>query len=290
MKQITDDKYKLNDIGLRKAIARREGRHPKMPSDLNQLVLEKVESRSKRPHRQWMLRIAACALLLIALAAMWKFSQKKPSDKPLTASVDKSKPTSLQHSVKPENESKETQDITHKKISSKKLVSTASHQIDRQESISAEETQEDEDVAPTASPNDTLLNSETSRLMANYIAQLAKMAHTQELPLDCSNLGKSAIYVFPDDKETDIYTRLNMIATWCDFNDSTLRMRSTAQQMVIEIARSQNVEGVKELWMAKRRYGNIYLYHTRSIGNEIPMMACYQDFLNKNARKRNNCG
>ena len=118
--------------------------------------------------------------------------------------------------------------------------------------------------------------------MNDFIEKLAAYNEVNEVPLECSATAKdsavySAVYVFPDKSEVNLFARLLQAA--CSYEDTTpgYHLNFTHQQFFFCLDDPNNQR--KYLWIAERINGNrILLYKTRQPLGSAMSAACYQDF------------
>lgn len=278
------------DEGLRRALARREGRMPKMSADLNERLMERMEKKVSAPtvssdglKRRWMWGVAASIAMVVVLAVA---GMLVPSSSPSLSRDSSLIKDDSMHRVN------EVAGAAEKLLASNEVtVKVQTEQADTllgravktvMKMLEPKKTSkkvEAEDVVTAENTGDTLELTSDQRKMASYVAQLAQMYHAQSMPLDCQDNGKGKIYIFQEDKETDILALLNRVVVWLDTDNPSVRMSYTASQMTLELDGDSRRKEANEVWLADRRDGRIYLYHSQSAGDEWASAGCYMDFL-----------
>lgn len=262
------------DTALRRAIARREARLPKMPDTLNSMVMERVP---KPCRRRRMLRLVCGAAASVAIIAMLgvKWASTPPDNHHATATMPTAaepKPTILATSATP---TAPAAPATHGQVCkrTKAYTQPAKPQQSGCGNTSATET-------------DTMATYQ--KQVADYIAMLAQTYHAEALPIDCRTGGSNTVYIFGDDDESDVFQKLCMIALWIDTDRPGVRMAFDQGQMTLELNDSSRQGGTDQLWLADRRNGHIYLYRSQSDTDAWRQSACYTAFVGQEGRKTEN--
>ncbi len=109
--------------------------------------------------------------------------------------------------------------------------------------------------------------------MEDFIVKFAAYHGVEQMPLDCSHSADStvvsAVYVFPDKKEVNVFGRLLQAACWYDDATPGYLLNFSYQQFFFCLKDLRL--GLKYLWIAERLNGKILLYSTHSpIDAEVP--------------------
>ena len=113
-----------------------------------------------------------------------------------------------------------------------------------------------------------------------FIAKLAGYYHVKQGELLCSapldSNMVSAVYVFPDKKEIDVFSRLLQVA--CCYSDDTpgYFLNFSHQQFFFELKDMR--KQLHYRWIAERVNGMILLYGTNAPIGAKTSSACYQDY------------
>ncbi len=126
-------------------------------------------------------------------------------------------------------------------------------------------------------------------LVDEFIAKLAASYGIEQEPQDSlSTLDASSvdyIYVFPEEKEVDVFGRLLQVACWYDNNSPGYQLHLSQSQFLFEL---QDVhEGRNHLWLAEKIGTNTFLY-----GVNVPIgvtlsNANYMDYRNQHIMGKN---
>ena len=113
-----------------------------------------------------------------------------------------------------------------------------------------------------------------------FIVKLATYHKVNEGELTCSSANDSslvsAVYVFPDTKEIDLFSRLLQVA--CCYSDETpgYLLNFSHQQFFFELKDMR--KQLKYRWIAERINGKILFYGTHAPLDTKESSACYQEY------------
>jgi len=253
-----------------------------------ELPLQQQERRSKIvPLRRWA-AVAASLLLLIGAGAMvWMQQDDATQPAPMVAKVEKPSTaiedtvaTPVVAAVEPLKEEKAPQAVVP--IPTEKV----------REKTEVVETPEADDLLPDEDPNihyasneltkDTLTYQDPARV-DDFIAQLADYNNVKQGKLTCSapldSNMVSAVYVFPDKKEIDVFGRLLQVACWYDSKTPGYHLNFSQQQFFFELKDMRRQ--LQYRWIAERVNGKILLYSTCAPIEVVVSSACYQEYLDE---------
>ena len=114
----------------------------------------------------------------------------------------------------------------------------------------------------------------------DFIAKLAAYHNVKQGGLKCTNHADSnmvsTVYVFPDTKELDLFSRLLQVA--CCYSDETpgYFLNFSHQQFFFELKDLRR--GLQYRWIAERVNGKILLYGTNAPLGSKESSACYQEY------------
>ena len=114
----------------------------------------------------------------------------------------------------------------------------------------------------------------------DFIAKLAAYHNVKQGGLKCTNRADSnmvsTVYVFPDTKELDLFSRLLQVA--CCYSDETpgYFLNFSHQQFFFELKDLRR--GLQYRWIAERVNGKILLYGTNAPLGTKESSACYQEY------------
>ncbi len=114
--------------------------------------------------------------------------------------------------------------------------------------------------------------------MEDFIVKFAAYHGVEQMPLDCSHSADgtvvTAAYLFPDQKEIDVFGRLLQAACW--FDDATPGYHLSFSHLQFFFELRDKRKGLKYLWIADRINGKILLFSTHSpIGSDLSA-ECYR--------------
>ena len=172
-------------------------------------------------------------------------------------------------------------------------VKSQTMKLQTRESQTAQPAKSDETYDESTDPNlhyasneltkDTVPYQDPARV-DSFIAKLAANYDVKQGELKCSQPAGSnvvsSVYVFPDNKEIDLFNRLLQVAC-CYKNETPGYFLNFSHQQFFFTLKDLH-RGQKYLWMAERiGGGRILLQSTRSTLNVVPSPACYQNFREK---------
>lgn len=129
---------------------------------------------------------------------------------------------------------------------------------------------------------DTVPYQEPARI-DEFIAKLAAYNKVNEGELNCSAANDSsmvsAVYVFPDNDEIDVFGRLLQVACWYDSKTPGYLLNFSHQQFFFELKDLR--KQLQYRWIAERVNGKILLYGTHAPLGAKESSACYQEYRNE---------
>ena len=148
-------------------------------------------------------------------------------------------------------------------------------------SVISAEPEEDPNLhyAAIETTKDTVPYQDPARV-DQFIAKLAGYYHVKQGELLCSvpidSNMVSAVYVFPDKKEIDVFSRLLQVA--CCYSDDTpgYFLNFSHQQFFFELKDMR--KQLQYRWIAERVNGRILLYGTNAPIGAKTSSVCYQDY------------
>ena len=117
----------------------------------------------------------------------------------------------------------------------------------------------------------------------DFIAQLADYHQVKQGQLKCSQPAEatvvSAVYVFPDKDDINLFERLLQVACWYDSKTSGYHLNFSQQQFFFELKDMR--KQLQYRWIAERINGRILFYGTHApLGTKVSS-ACYQQYRNE---------
>ena len=286
-----DKQYK--DTDLREALRRKYSDTPQLPADFMAKMEERLEAKPVAKTRRlwsWM-AAAACILLIIGIGfTMWP-QHGQPTEPMLARTTEQPKQKAPE--VKQESDDKQVSE--EKRVDTPVSVRTARTESPNgtdQESAGVGLKAAPLDAEPQSDPNlhyaaleltkDTVPYQDPARV-DDYIFQLAANHQVKQGVLKCSQPADSsvvsAVYVFPDKDEINLFGRLLQVACWYDSKTPGYHLNFSQQQFFFELKDMRRQ--LQYRWIAERINGKILLYGTNTpIGAKVSS-ACYQEYRNE---------
>ena len=285
-----EEKYK--DTDLREALRRKYADTPKLPENFMESMKLQTGEQTKpelvpAAKRWWWVAVAACLLLIIGFGM--KFMPTDRQGQSATKAIAKAEPKP-QQTTNLANETNSSANTYHPTTSNQQPETST------QQPKPNNQNQTPSTYHPTLStqhptPNtqlcyathklseDTIPYQDPARV-DDFIAKMATYNQVTEGELACSaSAGSSvvsAVYVFPDNQEIDLFSRLLQVA--CRYSDKTpgYHLNFSHQQFFFELKDMRHQ--LQYRWIAERINGAILLYSTNApIGEEVSS-ACYQEY------------
>ena len=283
---------KLKDTDLREALRHKYANTPLLPADFMAGMEQRMKAKPRRRINGWLLRVA-CLLILIGVGTMVLMEDKEPLP---------SEPCHVEEStwVQPQTHSplKMETAATKPTVSRKETTSSpgGNYQFPSRK-LPAPYVQ-----TPALEPEDEAINLhyvadvtqedttayQDPALIDDFIAKLAALHHVKQGELNCglsvdSNMV-SAVYVFPDKKEIDLFARLLQVACWYHLETPGYFLNFSQRQFIFQL--QDHRKQLKYSWIAERIGSQILLYGTNApIGAEFST-ACYQEYRDQLMNKR----
>ena len=141
--------------------------------------------------------------------------------------------------------------------------------------------------ASNETKTDTVPYQEPARV-DEFITKFANYYKVKEGELKCSATQDSnvvsAVYVFPDTKEIDVFSRLLQAACWYSDETPGYLLSFSHQQFFFELKDMR--KQLHYRWIAERVNGRILLYTTNAPIGEKTSSVCYQDYRDQLMRTR----
>ena len=159
----------------------------------------------------------------------------------------------------------------------------------KEEKAAVVETADTYELLPDEDPNihyaayeltkDTVTYQDPARV-DDFIAQLADYNNVKQGTLTCSAPSDSnmvsAVYVFPDKKEIDVFGRLLQVACWYDSKTPGYHLNFSQQQFFFELKDTRRQ--LQYYWIAERINGRILFYSAHAPLGTKASSACYQQY------------
>lgn len=286
-----DKQYK--DTDLREALRRKYADTPQLPADFMNNMERKMNPTRIRPVRRWWwIAAAASVLLIIGIGlTMMPTEETAPAT---TKVVAKMEPQQAPVVVTSQEEPKEEVASVQQPVSKKIVKKQAKPEKYTPSAVSAIHP-EDIHYASAEQTKDTLPYLNPARV-DEFIAKMAAYNNVKQGELECTQPAGdnvvSSVYVFPDNKEIDVFGRLLQVA--CCYSDEMpgYLLSFSHQQFFFELKDMR--EQLQYRWIAERVNGKILLYGTHAPLGTKESSACYQEYrdelmhiksINKNPRE-----
>ena len=265
------DKLKDNDI--REALCRRETkrRQPEVPDDFCDKVLAGIETPPSSQRKWTWAAVAACLLLLIGVGVTTNLKDHSTSDQTKRTAKVESKPEKMDIEVIPQKTepTEQPSSIQPQPVSEDKTTKT-------------ERTVEKVGTRPQKHTETTIDSTYISPSKVDeFIAKLADYYDVDPITLPCLGRSDSTVvskaYVFPDNDEVKLFSRLLQVA--CRYKDDTPGYLLNFSHRQFFFTLDDSRKGMKHLWIAERiGGGGILLYSTRSPKSTNVPSDCYRKY------------
>lgn len=132
-----------------------------------------------------------------------------------------------------------------------------------------------------ASASDTAYQSPAR--VDEFIAKLASYNGIEQEMLDCTSTTDATnyLYVFPNEKEVDVFAHLLQIACWYNKNTPGYQLRMSQDEFYFEL--SDTHEGRRYMWLAEKIGNNTFLYGVNAPIGVSVSNTNYMNFRDKHA-------
>ncbi len=285
-----EEKYK--DTDLREALRRKYADAPKLPENFMENMKlragEQTKPKAVPAVKRWRwAAVAACLLLIIGIGLTFMPTERQ--GQPATKAMAKAEPK-LQQTTNLANKTNSSANTQHPTpITHHQAPGTQQPKPNSQHQTPSTYHPTPSTQHPTPNTQlcyathklseDTIPYQDPARV-DDFIAKMAAYNKVKEGELACSaSAGSSvvsAVYVFPDNQEIDLFSRLLQVA--CRYSDKTpgYHLNFSHQQFFFELKDMRHQ--LQYRWIAERINGAILLYSTNApIGVEVSS-ACYQEY------------
>ena len=279
------------DTDLREALRRKYADTPQLPSGFMDDMKGQMNAPMVRPVRRWWwVATAACVLLIIGIGiTMMPTGETMPTASNVVAKVESQQASVVAATSKePKKERTSSQKTVNKKTGKKQPAKKQKKQLH-----DSGKQQKTVPVSPTVSPaytdhlhyasaeltKDTLPYQDPARV-DEFIAKMAAYNHVKQGELQCTQPAGSnvvsSVYVFPDNKEIDVFGRLLQVACWYSDETPGYLLSFSHQQFFFELKDMR--QQLQYRWIAERVNGKILLYGTHAPLGTKESPACYQEY------------
>jgi hypothetical protein len=279
------------DTDLREALRRKYADTPQLPPGFMDDMKGQMNAPMVRPVRRWWwVAAAACVLLIIGIGiTMMPTGETMPTASNVVAKVESPQASvDVATSKEPKKEGTSSQKTVNKKTGKKQPAKKQKKQL-----RDSGKQQKTIPVSPTVSPaytdhlhyasaemtKDTLPYQNPARV-DEFIAKMAAYNHVKQGELQCTQPAGSnvvsSVYVFPDNKEIDVFGRLLQVACWYSDETPGYLLSFSHQQFFFELKDMR--QQLQYRWIAERVNGKILLYGTHAPLGTKESPACYQEY------------
>ena len=278
---------KYNDTDLREALHRKYANTPELPSDFMAKMEQRMDSVpngspvAKRHHLSRWLAVAACLLLIVGIGLMLLpevEQQRKPMlakniTQPKVVEEPVAKVTPAQEQIP------QTKVVEVKKITKRSVKADERTDVTPTNRVEPVIMNSNLHYASNELTKDTLTYQNPARV-DEFIAKMAAYNNVKQGELECTQPAGSdvvsSVYVFPDNKEIDVFGRLLQVA--CCYSDETpgYLLSFSHQQFFFELKDMR--QQLQYRWIAERVGGKILLYGTHAPLGTKESSACYQEY------------
>ena len=279
------------DTDLREALRRKYADTPQLPPGFMDDMKGQMNAPMVRPVRRWWwVAAAACVLLIIGIGiTMMPTGETMPTASNVVAKVESPQASvDVATSKEPKKEGTSSQKTVNKKTGKKQPAKKQKKQL-----RDSGKQQKTIPVSPTVSPaytdhlhyasaeltKDTLPYQDPARV-DEFIAKMAAYNHVKQGELQCTQPAGSnvvsSVYVFPDNKEIDVFGRLLQVACWYSDETPGYLLSFSHQQFFFELKDMR--QQLQYRWIAERVNGKILLYGTHAPLGTKESPACYQEY------------
>ena len=291
---IVNEEYmnkQYKDTDLREALRRKYADTPQLPPGFMDDMKGQMNAPMVRPVRRWWwVAAAACVLLIIGIGiTMMPTGETMPTASNVVAKVESPQASvDVATSKEPKKEGTSSQKTVNKKTGKKQPAKKQKKQL-----RDSGKQQKTIPVSPTVSPaytdhlhyasaeltKDTLPYQNPARV-DEFIAKMAAYNHVKQGELQCTQPAGSnvvsSVYVFPDNKEIDVFGRLLQVACWYSDETPGYLLSFSHQQFFFELKDMR--QQLQYRWIAERVNGKILLYGTHAPLGTKESPACYQEY------------
>lgn len=289
---------RYNDTDLREALKRKYANTPQLPADFMANMEKRLENHGDRsrdskknhgpvPMIRWV-AVAASLLLLVGVGLTIIPTTEQSAPDALIAQQTTKAPqaetptTSSEESISP-NGADSQSEASGLTVRTERTESKQAACEQQQATIEPENSDADIDpnlhYASNEAKTDTLPYQDPAR-MDEFIAKMADYHQVKEGELKCSAQNDSnivsAVYVFPDTKEIDVFSRLLQAACWYSDETPGYLLSFSHQQFFFELKDMR--QQLHYRWIAERVNGKILLYGTHAPLGTKESSTCYQEY------------
>lgn len=282
----------LKDTDIREALRRREARRtkPEVPADFCDSIMQEIAPKKDSGTRWRWMAAAATVILIIGIGTTLLMKQGNgTTDNGLLTETTKQEIQKIQprepQPTKPDTleirASKPSMQIAQNNKPTTKMTETVEEQETPPQTTthSVTVTEPNLHYAAYSVAQDTAYQDPAR--MDEFIAKFASHYDIKQTRLECPDPkdgdATGVAYVFPDNKEIDVFGRLLQVACWYDSKTPGYLLNFSHQQLFFTLKDQR--KGQKYLWIAERvNDDRILLYCTHSPTEANVSSSCYQKY------------
>ena len=239
---------------------------------------------------RWLWTAAASLIIIIGIGTIWQFNHTTTPSQEIVAKAESTKiakdaTEAVTEAVKDVSEAITKQGLAQQSKATPNQVPLSSQPTSRY----TEPEPESPSVVIDEDPNvhyaaqeltkDTIPYQDPARV-DDFIAKLADYNKVKEGGLTCTATKDSsvvsAVYVFPDKDEINVFGRLLQVACWYDSKTPGYHLNFSQQQFFFELKDLR--QQLQYRWIAERINGRILFYGTHAPLGTKESSACYQQY------------
>ena len=295
-------KETYKDSDLREALRRKYADTPELPADFMPGLMKRMQETESAPQpakrRPWLypaVAAAASILLMIGVGKVLVHSDQQLMTPTLQAEVIANYQQGRVVAAQPPQEGIETeQTLPERAVAVHTPQKRVVAEQPPQETETAEQPPQQEvaDVDPNLHYAHNMVTEDTSlseqdevpyqdpARVDEFIAKFADNYNVKQGELQCSVHNDSnvvsTVYVFPDVKEVDVFSRLLQVACWYSDETPGYLLNFSHRQFFFELKDLRRQ--LQYRWIAERVNGKILLYSTCSPIEVVVSSACYLEY------------
>lgn len=279
------------DTDLREALRRKYADTPQLPADFMAKMQEKIQPRPvAKTRRLWTwIAAVACILLLIGVGVTVRSTYSRIEPEKLathhstTAPQAEKQTASIQQRTSPKPADPQPEagvtTVRNKRPKPKLPVAEQQETATNEESTALDTDPNLHYASHDLSKTHTVPYQDPARV-DEFITKFANYYKVKEGELKCSAQNDSnvvsAVYVFPDAKEIDVFSRLLQAACWYSDETPGYLLNFSHQQFFFELKDMR--KQLQYRWIAERINGKILLYSTHAPLGTKESSTCYQEY------------
>ena len=279
------------DTDLREALRRKYSDTPQLPADFMAKMEERLDAKpvAKTRHLWRWVAAAACLLIIIGIGVTMLPQGGQPTEPMLAKTTEQPKQKALEVEQESENQKEsetkqpDVADPVRTPRTERRQTTNQASAGDGLKAAPREAEPQDDDphihYAAYELTKDTIPYQDPARV-DDFIEKLAENYQVKQSELKCSlpvdSSVVSAVYVFPDKDEINLFGRLLQMACWYNNEMPGYHLNFSQQQFFFELKDMRRQ--LQYRWIAERINGRILFCSTRAPLGAKVSSACYQQY------------